>query len=116
MQKSGPCEHGTVSRSPREGAGVLRCSPGGALYNLVRVQSVAGLTARLPEHKKRPGVLSLCIKAGGSGRIPVKGRKIPLPGAGSMGVRMPPAGTAGTLKRRGINNPAPNCVSFAQFG
>ena len=116
MQKSGLCEYGTVSRSPREGTEILRCSSSRALYNLVRVQSVAGLTARLPEHKKSPGVLSLCVMAGGSGRIPKEGRKTLLPGAGSMGVQMPPAGYVGTLNRRDTNSPAPELCSFAQFG
>ena len=114
MQKSGLREHGTVLRSPREGAVVLRCFSLRAPYNLVRVQSVAGLTARLPDPQKGLGEgLPFCR---GRGRFPVMGREIPLPGAGSMGVQKPPAGCLGTLKRRGINSPAPELCKLAQLG
>ena len=85
MQKSGLCEYGTVSRSPREGTGVLRCSLSGVLYNLVRVQSVAGLTARLPEHKDSPGLLSLCVMAGGKWEDPRKGAQDPATWGGVYG-------------------------------
>ncbi|RUM30750.1 MAG: hypothetical protein DSY32_01905 [Aquifex sp.] len=75
MQESGLCEHGTAFRSPEEGTGVLRCSLKGALYNLVRVQSVAGLTARLPERREEPGPLSLCGYAGEVGGTPLRGAR-----------------------------------------
>ena len=110
VHKSGLRECGTALRSPREGTVVLRCFSWRALYNLTRVQSVAGLTARLPDPHKDLGE-GLPFHRG-RGRFPVMGREIPLPRAGSMGAQMPPAGSVGTLKRRGINSPAPEPIRF----
>ncbi len=116
MQKSGLRECGTVLRSPREGTGVLRCSFMRTLYNLSRVQSVAGLTARLPDPYEYPGEGPPQEKTEGRGRFPGKGREVLLPGTGPMGAQMPPAGFLGTLNRRGINSPAPELCTIAQFG
>ncbi len=101
----------------------LRRSP----YNLWRVLGVTGcgwrpkgrgLTALSPEGQKASGCLSplklLLISRDLGGTL--KGRETLLPGTGSMGVQKPPAGHMGTLKRRGINSPAPELCSSAQFG
>jgi len=102
-------EHGMVAWLPLEGTVPLRCSSKGTLYNLMRVPSVAEITARLPE--QNPGIkLSLHPKVWGGGRSP-KGREVMLHGVGLMGTQMPPAGFMGTLKRRGINSPAPDRIN-----
>jgi len=88
------------------------------LYNPWRVLRVAVLPALSPEGRKTPRCLSplkRLLVSGDVGRIPVRGREFPLPGAGTMGAQMPPAGFLGTLNRRGINSPAPNCT-FVRFG
>ncbi len=110
-------ESGTVSESTygrNSGtAGSLRRSP----YNLWRVLRVAVLTALSPERSPRDlSPLKRLLVSGDVGRISVRGREVLLPGAGSMGAQMPPAGSVGTLNRRGINSPAPELCSFAQFG
>lgn len=113
QRESGTVEVSTDGRNTST-AGNLKRSP----YNLWQVLRVAVLTALSPERRNTPRCLSplkpLMI-SGDVGRTR-NGREIPLPGAGSMGAQMPPAGFMGTLNRRGINSPAPSCVSFAQFG
>jgi len=91
--------------------------PKGATHHLWRVLRVAAPTALSPEGRKTPRSLSplkALLISGDVGRT-LKGREFPLPGAGAMGAQMPPAGFLGTLKRRGINSPAPNCT-FVRFG
>jgi len=78
---------------------------------------VAVLTVLSPERRKTSGYLSslkALLISRDVGRT-LKGREFPLPGAGAMGVQMSPAGFLGTLKRRGINSPAPNCTNV-RFG
>ncbi len=112
MQESGLYRCGTVAGLPKEGTLLLRCSSQRTLYNPARVQTVAGLIARLPDPQEEPG--EGLPQAEGRGRFPVMGREILLPGAGSMGVQVAPAGSMGTLKRRGISSPAPELP--LQFG
>ncbi len=116
-EKSPQYESGTVLEST-EGrntgtAGNLKRSP----YNLWRVLRVAVLTALSPERRKIPRCLSPLkplLVSGDVGRT-LQGREILLPGTGSMGAQMPPAGSVGTLKRRGISSPAPDCTNV-RFG
>ncbi len=92
--------------------------PRGASYNLWRVLRVAVLTALSPERRKTPRCLSplkRLLVSGDVGRT-LEGRKTLLPGVGSMGVQIPPAGAMGTLNRRDTNTPAPELCSFARFG
>ncbi len=119
-----------ADKSPQRGSGTEERSTEGrnlssaenlkrSPYNPWRVLRVAVLTALFPERQKVPKCLSplkRLLVSGDVGRIPVRGCEFPLPGAGTMGVQMPPAGSVGTLKRRGINSPAPELCNFAQFG
>ncbi len=87
-------------------------------YNLWRVVRAAVLTALSPDLQRFPrcgSSLRRLVVSGEVGRT-LKGREILLPGAGSMGDQMPPAGFLVTLKRRGINSPAPELCRIAQFG
>ncbi len=105
QRESGTEERSTEGRN-LSSAGNLKRSP----YNLWRVLRVAVLTALSPERQRTPRCLSplkRLLVSGDVGRT-LKGREIPLPGAGSMGAQMPPAGSVGTLKRRGISSPAPD--------
>jgi len=117
--ESPQCESGTEERSTDgrnfSSAGNLKRSP----YNLWRVLRVAVLTALSPERRKTPRCLSPLkplLVSRDVGRTPLRERETLLPGTGSMGVQMPPAGDMGTLNRRDTNTPAPSCVNFAQFG
>jgi len=115
VQRSGLRKCGTVAGSPMEGTPLLRCFPSGTLYNLAQVQSGAGLTARLPEQSQ--GIALPPLTGGGTWEVPRKGHEFPLPGTGTMGVQIPPAGAMDTLKkRRDTNTPAPELCSFARFG
>jgi len=90
--------------------------PKGDSYNPWRVLRVAVLTALSPERIPRClSPLKRLLVSGDVGRIPVRGREVPLPGAGPMGTQMPPAGSVSALNRRGINSPAPRCT-FVRFG
>jgi len=109
-------ESGTVSESTcgrnSDTAGKVKTCP----YNPWRVLRVAVLPALSPERLPRDlSPLKRLLVSGDVGRIPVRGREFPLPGAGAMGAQMPPAGSVGILKRRGINSPAPNCTNV-RFG
>ena len=111
-------ESGTVSESTdgRNSGTTGKGKP--YLYNPWRVLGVAVLPALSPERQKVPRCLSplkRLLVSGDVGRIPVRGREFPLPGAGTMGAQMPPAGSVGTLNRRGINSPAPNRTNV-RFG
>ena len=116
-EKSPQREPGTEERSTEgrnlSSAENLKRSP----YNPWRVLRVAVLTALSPERRKVPRCLSplkRLLVSGDVGRT-LKGREFPLPGAGTMGAQMPPAGFLGTLKRRGINSPAPDRTNV-RFG
>ena len=92
--------------------------PKGALYNLWQVLRVAVLTALSPEGQETPRCLSplkRLLISGDVGRT-LQGREVLGPGTGPMGAQMPPAGFLGTLNRRGINSPAPELCTIAQFG
>jgi len=114
-EESPQCNVGTVSESTcrrNSGtAGKVKTCP----YNPWRVLRVAVLTVLSPERLQCPRCLSplkALLVSGDVGRIPVRGREVPLPGAGPMGTQMPLAGSLGTLKRRGINSLVPNCCSL----
>ena len=109
-------ESGTVSESTdgrnSGAAGNPRRSP----YNLWRVLRVAVLTALFPERLSRClSPLKPLMVSGDMGRT-LKGREILLPGAGSMGGEVPPAGFISTLNRRGISSPAPELCANVQLG
>jgi len=115
--QSSQCKSGTVpkvtnGRNLGTAGKVKTC-----LYNLWQVLRVAALTALSPERQKTSRSLSPLKPLMVSGEVgrTRKGRKTLLPGIGSMGVQMPPAGHLGTLKRRGINSPAPSCANV-RFG
>ena len=113
QRESGTGERSTEGRN-LSSAGNPKRSP----YNPWRVLRVAVLPALSPERRKVPRCLSplkRLLVSGDVGRIPVRGREFPLPGAGTMGAQMPPAGSVGTLKRRGINSPAPDRTNV-RFG
>jgi len=110
QRESGTEEKATDGRN-FSSAENLKRSP----YNLWRVLRVAVLTALSPERLPRClSPLKPLLVSGDVGRT-LKGRKTLLPGVGSMGVQMPPAGFLDTLKRRGINSPAPN-RTIVRFG
>ncbi len=114
-EKSPQCESRTEERSTEgrnlSSAGNLKRSP----YNPWRVLRVAVLTALFPEGSLRDlSPLKPLLVSGDVGRT-LKGRETLLPGAGSMGAQMPPAGFLGTLNRRGINSPAPDRIT-GRFG
>ena len=60
------------------------------------------------------GYLKRLLVLGDMGRTR-EGREVLLPGAGPMGIQIPPAGAMDTLNRRDINTPAPNCTN-KRFG
>ncbi|WP_461832077.1 IS200/IS605 family accessory protein TnpB-related protein, partial [Aquifex sp.] len=111
QRESGRADGSTDGRNPSAPK-----FPKGASYNPWRVLRVAVLTALSPERSPRClSPLKRLLISGDVGRIQVRGREFPLLGTGTMGVQMPPAGFMDTLKRRGINSPAPNCI-FVRFG
>ena len=105
------CEPGTVEgstngRNPST-AGVGKSH----LYNPWRVLRVAVLTALSPERTPRClSPLKVLLISGEVGRTR-KGREFLLPGAGTMGAQMPPAGSMSALNWRDTNSPALKCIN-----
>jgi len=110
QRESGRADGSTDGRNPSAPR-----RPKGASYNLWRVLRVAVLTALSPDSLKVPrcgSPLKPLLVSGDVGRT-LEGREVLIPGAGPMGAQMPPAGFMGTLKRRGINSPAPELCKIA---
>ena len=117
IEESPQCEPRTVLESTNGRNSGTAGKVKTCLYNPWRVLRVAVLTALSPEPQKLPrsgSPLKRLLVLGDMGRTR-EGREVMLPGAGPMGIQIPPAGAMDTLNRRDINTPAPNCV-LTQFG
>ncbi len=115
QRESGTASESTDGRNSGAAENLEQRSP----YNPWRVLRIAVLPALSPDPLKVPrcgSPLKSLLISGDVGRIPLRGRETLLPGTGSMGDQMPPAGFMVTLKRRGINSSAPELCKIAQLG